>query len=275
VLCGVCSDRFMEECDCGTWYCRSEYCNTLQECESCVHNVVCSQCTLGWDHLVCEDCADLEELDHDESDSDSESDNFVDYMRSVVSEVHVFDHLLQASIRICYVASGRQQCLRPQVPIRVRVMVVIVLAPVVLAATSFWRIGSLPTSSTFGMTALILCLVSLTTVELSELIKACISTVERANAVCNLLVFYSFLLAFAVWPKLFPEVAKPLQYTSFCYWGVEALIVIELGGTANGEKMLVDLGFVGVTVWHNVLILAGFVLVLRALTFVAHRRIRY
>jgi hypothetical protein len=56
---------------------------------------------------------------------------------------------------------------------------------------------------------------------------------------------------------------------------VEALVVFDLGGTANGEKKLADLGFVGVTVWHNVLILAGFVLVLRALTFVAHRRIRY
>jgi hypothetical protein len=80
VLCSVCSDRFMEECDCGTWYCRSEYCNTLQECDSCAHNVVCSQCTLGWDHLLCEDCADLEELDHYESDSDSESYNFDDLL---------------------------------------------------------------------------------------------------------------------------------------------------------------------------------------------------
>ena len=154
----------------------------------------------------------------------------------------------------------------------------------VLPAAIFWlgriSIGEKPTASVFGMFTLqvICCLVNLTIVKLSELISACVSTVERANAVYNLLIVYCFLLGgFAFLPKLFPE-ATYLYIHVRVYinaWGWEALLLFPLDGTANDEKTLVDLGFVDVAVWPNVLILAGFVLVLRALTFVARRRIRY
>jgi hypothetical protein len=152
----------------------------------------------------------------------------------------------------------------------------------VLPAAIFWlgriSIGEKPTASVFGMFTLqvICCLVNLTIVKLSKLISACVSTVERAIAVYMLLLVYSLLLGgFIVGPKSLPAAAKPLLYTSFYYWGFEALCVNEFGGTADGEQTLVDLGFVGVAVWHNVLILAGFVLVLRTLAFVALWRTRY
>ena len=179
-----------------------------------------------------------------------------------------FNPKLHSRMR-CGHASLRMVGTAPQVPILIGVVIL-------YAAASYWLVGMRPTAGAFAMFTLVLCLVVLTGFSLCQLISACVSTVERAIAIYMLLLVYSLLLGgFIIGPKALPQPAKPLLYTSFYYWGFEALCVNEFGSTADGEKTLADLGFTGVSIWHNVIILAGFVLVLRAFAFVALWRTRY
>ena len=137
---------------------------------------------------------------------------------------------------------------------------------------SYWMVGLQPDAIHFGFFLSTIFMVINVGFALSQLISAAVSSVNMAIAVYMIVLVYSLLLGgFMIPPSALPAGIRWIFWTSYFYYGFQALFVNEYELKAYGEEVMSDLGMLGADKYLDLMGLCLLFLLFRTAAYVLLR----